>query len=492
MELTFGDVIRLLPLLMLTGLSVVLMLVISVRRAHTPMGTVTVLGLILTFLVTLFEGAPTPAHVTPLFLVDGLAWFFSLVLLGVSAGIAVFAYAYLQRLHDHCEEFYLLLVVATLGALVMVNSDHYVSAFLGMETLSIALYAMVAYTLHDRGAAKFPLEAGVKYLVLSALASAILLFGVALVYAQTGTLSFSSVTRVSGMGQALPSAFASLGMVMIVAGMAFKLSLVPFHIWTPDVYEGAPLPATTLLATTGKAAMSVLLLRLLASTDAMTLPAVVGVVSLVAAASMLGGNLLALVQGNLKRLLAYSSIAHMGYLLVALVILGSAPGGGLSAEAVGFYLLAYIVMSLGAFGAVTAVSGANREFDQVADYHGLFWRQPWLALLLTTMLLSLAGIPLTAGFLGKFYVVLAGVQGGHWALLGFLVVGSGIGVFYYLRVIYRMLQPVEGAALPAYPETAAPSLGLYVVLGLLLLLVFWLGILPGPWMSLLATLAVGV
>ncbi|MFM1897281.1 MAG: hypothetical protein RLZZ385_2355 [Pseudomonadota bacterium] len=488
MQMTAADLLTLLPLLLTAAVAVVLMLLIAARRNHTLTCAATIFGMAFAILALLWQGTGESTQVTPLLIVDGMSWFFSLLLLSVAGFIAVFSYPYLRRLQDQVEEFYLLLTIATVGAMVMVSSNHFISAFLGMETLSISLYAMVAYPLHSKQAAKFPLEAGIKYLVLSAVASALFLFGVALLYAHSGSLSFTEL-QLADTGGVAGTAYTGLAFTLILAGMAFKLSLAPFHIWTPDVYEGAPLPATAFLATTGKAAMAVLLLRLLLDTGALALTPVITVLYLLAAVSMVAGNLLALVQDNLKRLLAYSSIAHMGYLLVAVITANSATST-LGIETVGFYLVAYIIMSLGAFGVSLAVSSGVKEFDFIGDYQGLFWREPWLATLMTTMLLSLAGIPLTAGFIGKLYVVLAGVQGSQWALLLLLVIGSGIGVYYYLRVIYRMVLPATVTS--DFRIAGWASIGTYVVLGFLLFMVLLLGIFPSLLMDLLQSLAAGI
>lgn len=243
------------------------------------------------------------------------------------------------------------------------------------------------------------------------------------------------------------------------------------------------------LATIGKAAMMALFLRFVIASGALGFTAVAAVVGVIAVLSILVGNLLALVQENLKRILAYSSIAHMGYLLIALVAL-STSSTTLGIEAISFYLVAYIVMSLGAFGVATVVSSSEKEFDFVADYRGLFWREPWLALLFTAMLLSLAGIPLTVGFIGKFYVVLAGVEGALWGLLLVLVAGSGIGIYYYLRIVYRMLLQPEDV-LP-YHEAGWGSIGSYSVLAILLVALLLLGIYPAFLMTLIESVAVSL
>ncbi|MEX2132193.1 MAG: proton-conducting transporter membrane subunit, partial [Pseudohongiellaceae bacterium] len=252
--ITTADLLPLLPLIVTTGVAVVVMLLVAMRRNHTLACASTIAGLAIALITTVLTISNAPQQVTPLLIIDQFSLFSTVVVLIIAAFIAVFSYPYLYLLHDEVEEFYLLLIVATIGAIVMVSSNHFISAFLGIETLSIALYAMVAYPLHSKNAAKFPLEAGIKYLVLSAVATAVMLFGIALLYSQTGSLAFINLVQANieaGAG------FTTLALLLITAGFAFKLSLVPFHIWTPDVYEGAPLPATAFLATTGKAAMFV-------------------------------------------------------------------------------------------------------------------------------------------------------------------------------------------------------------------------------------------
>ena len=217
--------------------------------------------------------------------------------------VAALSYPYFADLDDYKEEYFLLLGLATVGAIVMVSSNHYVSAILGIETLSMSLYGMVAYPSNSDKSVKFSLEAAVKYLILSAAASGFMLFGIALIYAQTGSLAFESVLVVEET-PGLSSGFTVAALLLLFVGVAFKLSLAPFHMWTPDVYEGAPLPATTYLATVGKMAMFIIFLRLVMNTNALRLDSIVSVISIIAVLSMLAGNLLALLQSNLKRILA--------------------------------------------------------------------------------------------------------------------------------------------------------------------------------------------
>jgi NADH-quinone oxidoreductase subunit N len=268
------------------------------------------------------------------------------------------------------------------------------------------------------------------------------------------------------------SPLVSAGLIFMVTGIGFKLGVVPFHLWTPDVYEGAPAPVTAFIATVSKGAIFALLLRYFHTAVAQHLQPVLVSFAIIAVASMLIGNLLALLQTNVKRILAYSSIAHMGYLLVAFEA-----GGSMASEAIAFYLVAYFITIVGAFGVVTVLSSEERDADTLEDYAGLFWRRPVLASIFTLMLFSLAGIPVTAGFLAKFYVVAAGASASIWALILILVISSVIGLFYYLRVVVTMFARVSEESAPhADPHAIGGS---YVLVALTILLL-WFGVYPAP------------
>jgi NADH-quinone oxidoreductase subunit N len=324
-----------------------------------------------------------------------------------------------------------------------------------------------------------PLEAAVKYLLLSASASAFLLFGMALMYFQTGTMAFTRMGVLLAAEDQTPALWLA-GFVFVMVGVGFKLGLVPFHLWIPDVYQGAPAPITAYVATVSKGAIFALLLRFIGDLHALQLGSLSLLFGLLAAISMFIGNFLALLQNNVKRLLAYSSIAHFGYLLVALLA-----GGPMAAEAVTFYLVAYFVTTLGAFGVVTVLSRTTGEAEAIEDYRGLFWDRPWLAGTFILMLLSLAGIPVTAGFVGKFYAIAAGLEAGRWLLVILLIVNSAIGAYYYLRLILMMVeQPAlqaaddgRGGRLATDAETSWTAT---VSLGLVASLLLWFGLYPEP------------
>ena len=423
-----ADFLALLPLLITLGTALVVMLGIAIRRSHLLTATLTMLGLAAAFGSLPFVRTRMPRQITPLLIVDWYALLFIGLIIVTAASVALLCYKYFERRETRPQELYLLILLAALGCQVLAASSHFVSFFLGLEILSVSLYTMIGYLKERRK----PLESSIKYLILAAASAAFLLFGMALIYADSGTMEFSQIRNMQGADW--DPILAIAGTTLILTGVGFKLALVPFHWWTPDVYEGAPAPVTAFVATVSKVAVFALLLRYYdAASDGGTVFAVLGVI---AVASMLAGNLLALRQTNVKRILAYSSIGHLGYILVALL-----SGGSTGKEAVVFYLVAYSITTLGAFAIVTIFSHAERDADHIEDYRGLFWQRPWMAGIFTAMLLSLAGIPVTAGFLAKFYVIWAGVASGRWFLLMTLAVSSTIGLFYYLRIVAVMYSP---------------------------------------------------
>jgi NADH-quinone oxidoreductase subunit N len=355
---------------------------------------------------------------------------------------------------------------------VLVVSHHFVSLFLGLELLSVALYALIAYLRTDDR----PLEAGIKYLLLAGASSAFLLFGMALLYAELGTMAFDRMAQLLAIGENIRSVLVLAGLAMTITGIGFKLAVVPFHMWTPDVYEAAPAPVTAFVATVSKGAVVALLLRYFAQAGAYPYDSLMLVFSVIAGASMVVGNLLALLQNNVKRILAYSSIGHLGYILVAFVASSSQ-----GVEAVTFYLIAYIITILGAFGVVTVLSEKERDAESLEAYRGLFWRRPRLAMIFTAALISLAGIPLTAGFLGKVFVLLAGIQSALWPLVILLVLTSAIGLVYYLRIVVTMYAafPERETARDSLPVPSS-SLAGSIILVTLTVGVVWLGVYPAP------------
>jgi NADH-quinone oxidoreductase subunit N len=464
----YADIMALLPLLVLSAACAAVMLLIAARRHHGLTVLLTLAGLAATLAVMPEAARWMPIRITALLTLDTYALFFIALIVIATAATALLGYAYFQGWGGHREEFYLLLLIAALGACVLSMSRHFAAFFIGLEILSIPLYALIAYP-RKRAAS---VEAGIKYLVLAAGSAGFLLFGMALLYADRGTLDFSALAAgLSAPGQER-SLLLLAGLALLLVGVGFKLALVPFHMWTADVYQGAPAPVTAFVATVSKSAMVALLVRLLAPLDLNSTPMLFNALAALAAASMVGGNLLALRQQSVKRILAYSSIAHLGYVLVAVLAAGPA-----FVPAVMFYMTAYTVAQLGSFGVIAVRSTQQTEADSLESFHGLFFRHPWQASVLTAMLLSLAGIPLTAGFIGKFYVIMAGAQGRLWWLVITLVLTSGVGLFYYLRVIVTLFTPAQpGQTSPAVVRPAAFSGA--VVLTLTALLLVWMGTLP--------------
>lgn len=487
MDLTQQHFIALLPLLITSATILVLMLGIAWRRNHTQSFLLSVVGLNLALLSLIPALQVAPLHITPLLTVDRFACFFMALILVATLACVTLAHAYLGEKQGkgypgNREELYLLMLLAAAGGLVLVSAQHLAGLFIGLELLSVPTYGLVAYAFFD----KRSLEGGIKYMVLSAAGSAFLLFGMALLYADAGSLSFAGIGAVLAPA-ALPGPLVQLGMGMMLVGLAFKLSLVPFHLWTPDVYEGAPAPVAAFLATASKVAAFAVLLRLFQISPAAATPALHDLLAIIAVASILFGNLLALLQSNLKRLLGYSSIAHFGYLLVALIA-----SQGLAVEAVGVYLATYVLTTLGAFGVITLMSTPydGRDCDALYEYRGLFWRRPYLTAVLAVMMLSLAGIPLTAGFIGKFYIIAVGVQAQLWWLLGALVIGSAIGVFYYLRVMVTLFLMGPNLRRHDAPFNWGQRAGGMMLL-LVAVLAFVLGVYPQPLLAMLSTITLG-
>lgn len=479
MEFTTQHLTALLPLLVTGATAVIVMLAIAWKRHHGQTFLLSVAGLNLALLAILPALGVTPLEVTPLLRIDSFALYYSALIIAATLACLTLTHAYLggasgKGYPGNREELYLLMLLACAGGIVLVSSQHLAGLFIGLELLSVPTYGLIAYAFFNRRS----LEAGIKYMVLSAAGSAFLLFGMALLYAESGSLSFAGIgasLAADGLGQLV-----QIGVGMMLIGLAFKLSLAPFHLWTPDVYEGAPAPVSAFLATASKVAVFAVLLRLYQVSPAFADGWLGQLLSLLAIASILVGNLLALLQSNLKRLLGYSSIAHFGYLLIALIA-----SKGIASEAIGVYLLTYVLTSLGAFGVITLMSTPyqGRDTDALFEYRGLFWRRPYLTAVLAVMMLSLAGIPLTAGFIGKFYVVAAGVENQQWWLLGALILGSAIAVYYYLRVMVSLFLVEPSLQRRDAPQHWAQQTGgvmLLAVAGLTLLL----GVYPQPLLAL--------
>jgi NADH-quinone oxidoreductase subunit N len=478
--MTIDDLIALSPLIAIAAASVALMLVIAFYRDARVALVCALSGLAVAFAMLPVAASRAPRQITPLLILDQYALFYLGLLFAASFAVALLAHGYLGKIGGKVEEFYLVSLLATVGGAALVMSAHFASFFLGLEILSVSLYVLIAYPSRSaRG-----VEAGIKYLVLAAASAAFMLFGMALIYAEIGTMEFGRMA--SGMaGGDVRWELLLIGQAMIFVGVGFKLAVAPFHIWAADVYEGAPAPATAFIATVSKGAVFALLVRYFANLGDEVLQPFFPALAAIAIASMFVGNLLALPQTNVKRILAYSSIAHFGYLLVAFLA-----GGSLGATAVAFYLVAYFVTNLIAFGVVAVLSG-RREADDLEDYRGLFWRRPWLATIFLAALLSLGGIPLTAGFMGKFYILMAGVRSALWLLAIILAVNTMISFYYYLRVAFMMFRDAPEREAAGGPLPSLSFMGA-AALAVLTLLLVWIGVYPGPLVQTIRSMVAGL
>ena len=474
--MTRNQLLALLPILFSSATVVWVMSAIAIKRHHWWNATFSVVGLNLALIGCVVAYFVSPQIVTPLLVVDSYSCFYMAVVLATGLATATLSHAYMEGFDGNKEEVYLLLNLSVLGGLVLVCARHFASFFIGLELLSVPLYGLIGYLVKERRS----LEASMKYLVLSAAASAFILFGMALIYSQTGALGFAEIgVAIAAITGGSSYTVMVIGGAMILVGIGFKLSLAPFHLWTPDVYEGAPAPVAAYLATASKVAVFAVLLRFFVEAKAYDYELLLDVLSALAIVSIVVGNLLALLQDNLKRLLAYSSIAHFGYLLVAFIAAGQ-----FATEAVGVYLLTYVVTTLAAFGVVTLVSSPYKghDADTLWDYRGLFWRRPYLTAIMTTSMLSLAGIPMTAGFIGKFYAITAGVEKREWLLLAAVVFGSAVGLYYYLRAMVQLYLRAPWVRKYSAPLDWASGTGGAMVVALMVLMIV-LGIYPQPFIS---------
>lgn len=414
-------------------------------------------------------GVPVEFAFSGLVVIDGVSTVLKLAIL-LSAAIALaYSWNYLKKHNLDNGEFVALVLFGTLGMMVISSAASMLTAYLGLELLSLSMYALVALKRDDRIAT----EAAMKYFVLGALASGLLLFGMSIIYGATGSISLGAISV--ALAKANTTAVA-LGLIFIAAGVAFKLGVVPFHMWVPDVYTGAPTAVTLFLGTAPKIAAFALAYRLFgtgltpAAADWSIILAVIATLSVVL------GNLIAIAQTNIKRMLAYSAIANMGFLL-----LGFVAGGKDGYAAALFYSVAYSITGLVSFGILVVLSGRGIEFEHIDDLKGLNSRSPWLAFLMLLAMFSLAGIPPTIGFWAKLSVIEAIVNTGYVWIAVIAVLASLVGAFYYLRVVRVMYfsTPSDGAfALPGRAET--------VLLSANALAILVLGALPSAIMALCA------
>ena len=401
--------------------------------------------------------------------IDNFTTFFRVIFAATAFIIIVGSYEYVSKNIRHQGEFYALILTATLGATLMAAAQELLTAYIAIELLSFSLYVAVSLAVHDRRSG----EAGLKYVLLGGVASAILLYGLSLIYGVAGTTGYAEMQAVfsdlasadGGISRAL-----LLGLVMLIGGLAFKASAVPFHMWTPDAYEGAPLPITAFLSATAKAATFALLLRLFGGPLLPLIDDWQWILATLAVSTMVVGNLIALQQTNIKRLLAYSSIGQVGFMLMAITTISDA-----SASALLLHIVGYLVTNLAVFMAVIAVYNRTGK-ELISDFRGLAETQPYLAFVITVGLLSLGGMPLLAGFFTKFFLFQAAAEQNFLWLATVAVIMSTVSLYYYLQVIRQMyLYEPEGDT-----ERWHPSIASYAVTFVLFIGIFVIGIWATP------------
>jgi len=465
---TAADYIRILPEIVLSVWGIIVMFIEPILPegiSRKGLGIFSAFGALVAIAATAYQAQPQFAGFGfgNMLHVDHFSIFFHLVVLLVALATILMSLDYLpfQKI-DH-GEYYALILLGSVGMCLMSSAVELVLIFIALEISSIASYILAGFRRHAAESA----ESSMKYFLLGSFATAFFLYGVALLYGATGSTNvFDIAAKLGGAGRIEPLAYVAVA--LIFTGLGFKVACAPFHIWTPDVYEGAPSPVVAFMSTAPKAAAFAVLIRLVIDTAS---PHWFWVIWIAAILSMCVGNLGAILQSNVKRMLAYSSIAHAGYLMVAFA---SASNRELGISAAMFYSAAYAAMNVGAFAVITQMAGSGERFSQIDDYSGLGKRSPMLAAALTFFLLSLIGIPITGGFFAKFYVFSAALRT-HLIWLTIIgVANSGMGSYYYLRLIVRMYM------YESRNEEPAPKVrfGVAMAIAISLIATLWLGVLP--------------
>ena len=477
-EMAFGMIM---PELIITISAVIALLLAAFGRSSaigTLAGAVALIGTGLAMIFTFTLWDVNAAVFNNLYTIDNFGTFFKGLALIVSLLVTLLSLRYAEREQIIKGEYYALLLFGVLGMMVMVSSNHFVTIFIGLEVMSIAIYVLCGLLSGNARSA----EASLKYFLLGAFATAFLLYGMALIYATTGILDIRGIGAYLVSGNFGLTPLFMIGLALLIVGFGFKTASVPFHMWTPDVYEGAPTSITAFMATGIKAAAFGAFLRVFYTAFLPLLGAWSGMLWLIAVATMTLGNITALVQDDVKRMLAYSSIAHAGYILIAFVI-----GDQFSSASILFYLLVYIFMNVGAFTVVILLGRKDQANTNIESYAGLAGRHPLIALAMAVFLLSLAGIPPLAGFMGKFYVLSAAIKAKYYWLAVIGVLNSVVAVYYYLRVImYMYFREPEGE-----PHRLDLSPAYSLVIAISVWALFHMGIFPRGFL-LIAQKSVGI
>jgi NADH-quinone oxidoreductase subunit N len=458
------EYIRILPEIVLSLFGMTIMLLeplVDERSSRKLLGLLALIGSVAAIAATVYQSQYAGVGFWGMVKVDSFSTFFHFVVTAITAVVILTSYEYLEVQRIRAGEYYALILFGAVGMCLMSSAVELVMIFIALEISSISTYVLAGF----RRRAAISSESSLKYFLLGSFATGFFLYGVALMFGATGSTSIAVISH--ALRSSPISALAYVGIALMFVGLGFKVAAAPFHVWTPDVYEGAPAPVVGFMSTAPKAAVFAVLLRVMFEANA---PGRVWLIWVAAALSMTLGNVGALVQQNIKRLLAYSSIAHAGYLLVAFAAL---PANGIPAAM--FYTASYAAMNVGAFAVVSHFAGAGERRVTLDDYAGLGRRSPLLAAMLSIFLLSLIGIPMTGGFFAKFYVFSAALQAN---LIGLTIIGllnSAVGAYYYLRIIVMIYMRESREEAPLTPLSA--SLG--AALAISVATTLYLGILPG-------------
>jgi NADH-quinone oxidoreductase subunit N len=459
-----ADYVRILPEIVLSVFGMIVMVLeplLDEKTGQKILGLIALAGALAGLAATWFMAQVPGVAFWNMIRVDGFSVFFHVLVIAIAAVVILSSYEYMAVQRIRAGEYYALILFGTVGVALMSSAVELVLIFIALEISSISSYVLAGFRRHEAASA----ESSLKYFLLGSFATAFFLYGVALMFGATGSTNIDLIAQALRAGPIPLLAFVAVALMFV--GLGFKVAAAPFHIWTPDVYEGAPAPIVGFMSTAPKAAAFAVLLRVV---FVINVHAIFWVIWIAAALSMTLGNVSAFVQDNVKRLLAYSSIAHAGYVLVAFA---AAPQLGTSA--VMFYTAAYAAMNLGAFAVVTHFANAGERYVTLEDYEGLGRSSPLLAATLTIFLLSLIGIPMTGGFFAKFYVFSAAVKANLIWLTIIGVLNSGVGAYYYLRIIVMMYMRESRKEIPVTPT----PLALRVALAVCLVATLYLGLFPG-------------
>ncbi|QCI18724.1 NADH-quinone oxidoreductase subunit N [Buchnera aphidicola] len=432
MIINLKELTALFPLLILIASVVIVMLYIAYKRNHFIIFLLSIFGLIITLFSLCFLFSNVPIDVTSLFHITKYSILYISIILISSIATCIFSYRWLLNYPFNKEEFYLLLLLSTLGSICLTISSHMSSMFISIELMSLPIFGLIGYSNY----VKYSLEASFKYLILSSISSAFLLLGIAWIYAISGNLSISYINHVLLFASSNEKLVLLFGILMVLVSFLFKLSLVPFHLWTSDIYQGTPSSILSFFSVSGKVALFSVLLNIFSYKSIINNEILYFIISLVSIFSILFGNLMAIFQSNIKRFFGYSSISHLGYLLIILLVLKNSYV--FSLETTFIYLFNYLFINIAYFGVIHFFSNSSNDIDTISSYKGLFWSQPLLSSIFTIVLLSLAGIPMTLGFIGKFYILSIIIKHHLW-LIGFIFIfGTILGIYGYFRLIINL------------------------------------------------------